>query len=59
MDSEQAEQNGSKQAPRSKRTYRAPELRTLGTVRELTLSPGCKTNETSPPFALNKTASSG
>jgi len=45
MPSEQAEQSRSVREPGagSKRTYQAPVLRLLGTVRELTLVSGCST----------------
>jgi hypothetical protein len=41
MESERTEQSGSKTQPEPKRAYRTPELRALGTVRALTLNPGC------------------
>jgi hypothetical protein len=41
MDSERTEQSESKTQAGSKRAYRTPELRALGTVRALTLNPGC------------------
>jgi hypothetical protein len=40
MEREQADQGENKGAGASKRPYRRPEIRRLGSVRELTLTPG-------------------
>ena len=51
MERERAEQSDEAGRPSSKRTYRAPALRRLGTVRELTLTAGT-VNAPEPTFGV-------
>jgi hypothetical protein len=57
MEPEQADQGESKGAASPKRPYVRPEIRRLGTVRELTLTPGhSNVADASAPFTPGKTS---